>query len=435
MKALKPLLLLAVIAIIMLFAACDMPDDCKHNWKSATCTEQKECTLCGALEGEPKGHDFHMVSYVSPDCTTDGINKYQCKNCDHSYEEAVAALGHTKKTSAGYSATCLETGLTDEITCSVCEEVLSKGEIIPALGHNIVTDKGFAATCSKTGLTDGTHCSVCNEVIVVQEEIPKLAHTEVILERKEPTCTETGLISGKKCATCNATLISQQVIPAQHTRKVVDAVSATCSEPGLTWGEYCTVCNMVFTEQEVVPATGDHSYSYTTESATCLEAGIKIYTCNNCDDSYTEEYIEALGHDIDSYGVCTRCEENFCVDATELLGEPTSFSWRETTENYVNEVIITYMSAMNLTGNTINYITVVLKYYNAVDDAIYSASFKKTGPIQAGAEIDMTMKVGDTSYSYWKNVSNAGEKVADVRIFSVIIEYSDGTKAYGAYSY
>ena len=35
-----------------------VPTTCNHNWKAATCTEPKTCSLCNETEGKEKGHSF-----------------------------------------------------------------------------------------------------------------------------------------------------------------------------------------------------------------------------------------------------------------------------------------------------------------------------------------------------------------------------------------
>ncbi len=43
-----------------------------HSWKAATCTEPKTCTVCGAKEGSALGHDWAPATYTSPET---------CKRC------------------------------------------------------------------------------------------------------------------------------------------------------------------------------------------------------------------------------------------------------------------------------------------------------------------------------------------------------------------
>ena len=154
-------------------------------------------------------------------------------------------------------ATCTAPGYTGDTYCTVCNEMVKKGEVIHAKGHTEVIDPAVEPTCTAPGKTAGAHCSVCGTVIKAQEEIPAKGHTEVIDAAKAPTCTETGLTEGKHCSVCNEVLVAQEVIPAKgHTEVIDPAVAPTCTKTGLTEGKHCDVCKEVLVKQEVVPATG-----------------------------------------------------------------------------------------------------------------------------------------------------------------------------------
>lgn len=49
-----------------------------HNWKEATCTEPKTCSFCYTTEGEPLPHDYDLI-------INDYVYTYTCKTCDDSY--------------------------------------------------------------------------------------------------------------------------------------------------------------------------------------------------------------------------------------------------------------------------------------------------------------------------------------------------------------
>ena len=73
------------------------------------------------------------------------------------------------------------------------------------------TIPGKAATCIETGLTDGVKCSVCGIVLVEQNTISKTGHTfgEWIVS-KEATKTEDGIME-RICAICGTK--EEQLIP------------------------------------------------------------------------------------------------------------------------------------------------------------------------------------------------------------------------------
>ena len=203
--------------------------ECVHNWADATCTAPKTCTLCGATEGEAKGH--------------------------------------TEVIDAAVAATCTATGLTEGKHCSVCGEVLVAQTVVPATGHTEVIDKAVAATCTATGLTEGKHCSVCNTVLVAQTETPAIGHSfgEWVVTQ-EATCTEEGQ-ERRDCANCDH-YETRKVDALGHTEVVDAAVAPTCTATGLTEGKHCSVCNEVLVAQTVVPVA-DHKY----ENGKCTVCG------------------------------------------------------------------------------------------------------------------------------------------------------------------
>ncbi len=88
-----------------------------HNWKDATCTAPKTCSVCNLTEGKALNHNFSVAT-----CT-------EAKKCSCGATEG-SALGHKWK-----DATC-----TSPKTCSVCN--LTEGKV---LNHNY--KDGFCITC------------------------------------------------------------------------------------------------------------------------------------------------------------------------------------------------------------------------------------------------------------------------------------------------
>ena len=170
-------------------------------------------------------------------------------------------------------AACNECGATREIgehvydnacdaNCNVCGETREVGE------HN----PGDAATC-----TTAQTCTICGAVLVAAK-----GHTEVVDKAVAPTCTTTGLTEGKHCSVCNEVLVAQTVVDKLgHTL----GENATC-----TTAQTCTVCGV-----ELVAALG-HSYNSVVTAPTCTKAGYTTHTCTRCNDTYTNNPTEALGH-------------------------------------------------------------------------------------------------------------------------------------------
>ena len=89
---------------------------------------------------------------------------------------------------------------------------------------------------------------------------------------------------------------------------------------------YCSVCHVELSrETKRVPALEHHYESVTTEP-TCTEQGYTTYTCSRCQDSFTNDYVDALGHiggtaTCCSKAVCTRCHNAYgAFDETAHFG-------------------------------------------------------------------------------------------------------------------
>lgn len=120
-----------VITGMMLLATGILLTGChlSHEWKEATCTEPRTCTVGGETEGEALGH-----TWVDATCT-------EAKTCSVCGETEGEALGH-----AWTEATC-----TEAKTCSVCGA--TEGE---ALGHSLTeANYQMPATCTVCGETVG----------------------------------------------------------------------------------------------------------------------------------------------------------------------------------------------------------------------------------------------------------------------------------------
>ncbi len=105
-----------------------------------------------------------------------------------------------------------------------------------------------------------------------------------------PSC----IAPGMQTRTCSCGFSEYSQIPALgHTEVVDPAVSPTCFTAGKTQGSHCGVCGATIVAQSVIASEG-HQYDTGTivASATCIQEGIKKFTCTvvDCKHSYTETY-------------------------------------------------------------------------------------------------------------------------------------------------
>ena len=309
---------------------------------NGNCTEPTEktyfCEICEDQKTEttPAGDHAWDDGTVTkePTCSEAGVKTYSCKNCDATKTEPIEKVAHTEEPLPAKDATCTEKGLTEGKKCSVCGEILvaqeetemaphswddgvvtkeatcseagvktytckncdaTKTEPIEKVPHSEENLPARDATCTQTGLTAGKKCKVCGEILVAQEETEMVPHSwDDGTVTKEPTCSEAG-VKTYSCKNCDATK-TEPIEKVAHTEEPLPAKDATCTEKGLTEGKKCSVCGEILVAQEeteMVPHSWDDGT--VTKEATCSEAGVKTYTCKNCDATKTEP-INKIAH-------------------------------------------------------------------------------------------------------------------------------------------
>ncbi len=148
--------------------------------KKPSCTEQGYTThtcSCGKsyVDSYTEATSHSMGKWTqtkAPTCTEKGSEKSVCANCAHAETREIAAKGHSYK-AAVTAPTCTEKGYTT-YTCACGSSY--KGNEVNAKGHTEKIEKGRAATCLKTGLSDKIFCSVCQAVLQEQTLISKRDH-------------------------------------------------------------------------------------------------------------------------------------------------------------------------------------------------------------------------------------------------------------------
>ena len=274
---------------------------------------------CARDAGHVKVLPASITSEVTtqPGCSTEGVRTYTAtvtldgKNYTDTRTETLPSLGHKTQLVGAKAATCTEDGYTGDEVCTVCQEIVKKGEVIPALGHKTQLVGAKAATCTEDGYTGDEVCTVCQEIVKKGEVIPALGHKTQLVGAKAATCTEDGYTGDEVCTVCQEIVKKGEVIPALgHKTQLVGAKAATCTEDGYTGDEVCTVCGETVKKGEVIPATGHKTQLVGAKAAACTEDG---YTgdevCTVCGETVKKgEVIPATGHDYKD-GKCTNCGE------------------------------------------------------------------------------------------------------------------------------
>ena len=288
-------------------------------WTWTGCGAAEASFACARDAGHVKVLPASITSEVTtqPGCSTEGVRTYTAtvtlegKNYTDTRTETLPSLGHKTQLVGAKPATCTEDGYTGDEVCTVCQEVVKKGEVIPALGHKTQLVGAKAATCTEDGYTGDEVCTVCGETVKKGEVIPAPGHKTQLVGAKAATCTEDGYTGDEVCTVCGETVKKGEVIPAPgHKTQLVGAKAATCTEDGYTGDEVCTVCQEVVKKGEVIPAPGHKTQLVGAKAATCTEDG---YTgdevCTVCQEVVKKgEVIPATGHDYKD-GKCTNCGE------------------------------------------------------------------------------------------------------------------------------
>ena len=206
-------------------------------WTWTGCGAAEASFACARAAGHVKVLPASITSEVTtqPGCSTEGVRTYTAtvtlegKNYTDTRTETLPSLGHKTQLVGAKAATCTEDGYTGDEVCTVCQEVVKKGEVIPALGHKTQLVGAKAATCTEDGYTGDEVCTVCGETVKKGEVIPALGHKTQLVGAKPATCTEDGYTGDEVCTVCQEVVKKGEVIPATgHDYK--DGKCTNCGE-------------------------------------------------------------------------------------------------------------------------------------------------------------------------------------------------------------
>ena len=267
----------------------------QHAAKAPTCTEKgwdayEACSRCNYTtyaEQPALNHDLEQHAAKAPTCTEKGWNAYEtCSRCDYTtYVERPAQ--HDLEQHAAKAPTCTEIGWNAYETCKNCDYTTYAE--LPALNHDLVQHEAQAPTCTELGWDAYETCSRCDYTTYVER--PALKHYLRQRVIKAPTCTEEGW-AYENCYRCD--YFATPLLPAlNHDLKQHAAKAPTCTEKG--WNAYDTCSRCDHTTYAELPAL-NHDYQAVTVEPTCEADGYTVFTCSRCNDSYTADPTDQLGH-------------------------------------------------------------------------------------------------------------------------------------------
>lgn len=275
--------------------------------------ETAACPGVGEVHTLQNTADYTFVIEHEATCTELGGKQYRCNTCgDYFIVDVVEPLDHPEEawvtTKPGKDPTCTQTGLTEEKTCSLCEEVVQDQETIDALGH-VWGDPVVTGDCLDGGSVTRT-CKVCGTVETTEmtegEGHKWITPPEILVE---PTCSKEGLAK-YECSVCGETKeVVIKVAPTLHDNvQLVPAKDSTCSAEGNIKHYKCMSCGELYEDEECTKSLTEDDVTVEKKAhtagaeATCTTA----QTCTVCG----EELTPALEHDYTVEGDAATCTED-----------------------------------------------------------------------------------------------------------------------------
>ena len=272
-----------------------------HEAKAPTCTEKgwdayEACSRFGCdyttrKELPALNHALEQHAAKAPTCTEKGWDAYEtCSRCDYTtYAELPAQ--HDLRHHAAKAPTCTGIGWDAYDTCSRCDYTTTYAEL-PALNHALEQHEAQAPTCTEIGWDAYETCSRCD--YTTRKELPALNHDLEQHAAKAPTCTEIGWDAYEACSRFGCNYTTRKELPAlNHDLEQHAAKAPTCTEIGWDAYETCSRCD--YTTYAELPAL-NHDYQAVTVEPTCEADGYTVFTCSRCNDSYTADPTDQLGH-------------------------------------------------------------------------------------------------------------------------------------------
>ena len=157
-------------------------------------------------------HDFSQWETVNAaGCTTSGLEKRECQNCDEVEQRDIPATGHSLDNWTTVVAPGCTTKGKEEGTCTSCSAVEQRD--IAATGHSYGSWTTVIAPGCTTKGEDNRICATCGNV---EKRATNPAHSIVKQDAKAPTCTETGWREYNICTNCDYTTFGGELGPLGH---------------------------------------------------------------------------------------------------------------------------------------------------------------------------------------------------------------------------
>ncbi len=214
----------------------------------------------------------------------------------------------------------------------------------------------ISATCTEDGSYDSVvYCNMCEQELSRMTYVlyktghvfPSDTHPDVMPNPWE-ICYANSYTHTESCLYCYVTRDVTMYGGHDFADPVIEHyIEATCTEYG-SYDEvvYCSWCGYEYSRFTVTIDPVGHDYYDEVIAPTCTAEGYTLHRCLTCDDIYSDDYVDALGHNViivrrqeptfDSTGwtegsYCDRCYEIFVEQIViPALNEEISFSYEAT---------------------------------------------------------------------------------------------------------
>ena len=215
---------LFLLLVVDFSISCKKKPTHTHEWKEATCTEPKTCSLCHETEGVALGHvlgNWQRQTY--PTCESFGFDVEVCTRCNEKLSIIrIDAWGHNLVHYESLEPTCTEAGHTAYDACTRCDYTTIT--TIEPLDHDLVHHEKLEPTCTEAGHTAYDTCTRCDYTTYV--ELPS-GHiwTEATYDYPK-TCTRCGITEGDPLPYFHYTLTKDYLLLGERTRISIDNYSS-----------------------------------------------------------------------------------------------------------------------------------------------------------------------------------------------------------------
>jgi len=249
-------------------------------------------------------HSFDEgVTTTEPTCIAEGVKTFTCTKCGDTYTEAIEKAEHAWVETQRTEATCVSSGIITYI-CANCPETKQE---FTELGEHSFGE--WITVTEASEFSEGLEKRICNNC--PQEETRPIAIREHVHEYEivvvEPTCEEKGYTT--YTCRCEDTYIDNYVDELGHDFSDWETVTEATEEAEGLEKRTCKREGCKEEETQAIPKKAhEHVYESVVTEPTCTEKGYTTYTCR-CEDTYIDNYVDALGHDWNDWEIVTEATE------------------------------------------------------------------------------------------------------------------------------